>query len=59
MKTIDKTVLFVALSIIMSNCHPSSKDSNLKKINIHNMDIHSFSKPEEAVITHLKWDANI
>lgn len=43
----------------MFNCQPPPKNSIQKENTTNNMDIHSFSKPEEAVVTHLNWNAQI
>jgi len=37
----------------------TSKNNKLTKMNQHFNDPHSFSKPAEAVVTHLKWDAKV
>lgn len=59
MKIIEKTLLMFILGIITSNCRQPPNKSILKGNNINNMDIHSFSKPKEAVISHLDWNAQI
>ena len=59
MKNIDKILLFIVSAIITSNCRQPPQKSISKENITNNMDIHSFSKPEEAVITHLKWNANV
>ena len=65
---------FISTCILMtgflgiSSCNTHSKNSNEDKSDartqaILNMkratDHHSYSKPEEAVVTHLEWDANV
>lgn len=47
------TILFILLSILFWNC---SSHENHETATI-TMDPHSFSKPSEAAVTHLKWKA--
>jgi leukotriene A-4 hydrolase/aminopeptidase len=52
-----KSILSAALVIsVFSACH--SKQKNVEKT-MHNIDHHSFAKPEEAVVKHLKLDLNV
>jgi aminopeptidase N len=52
-----KNILFLALTVfILSQCQPPQKEQALTmKAN----DVHSFAKPQEAVVTHLEWDADV
>tara|TARA_B110000444_G_C18833773_1_gene594766 strand:+ start:132 stop:2015 length:1884 start_codon:yes stop_codon:yes gene_type:complete len=64
--TIAISFALCTLSILaFQNCSSDTSENNLdnKSQAILNMkratDFHSFSKPEEAVVTHLKWLANV
>lgn len=51
--------LLLAISILMTSCQDKSKESAETSQFIQAKDIHSFSKPNEAVVNHLDWIAEI
>ena len=64
---ISTCTLMIGL-LVISSCNTNADNSNENKSDarsqaILNMkratDYHSYSKPEEAVVTHLEWDANV
>ena len=66
--TFISTCILMTGLLVISGCNTQSGNSledrsNVRSQTILNMnratDHHSYSKPEEAVITHLQWDAHV
>ena len=56
MKSTLRNLLAVTLMISLSQCQEPETEENKQMIAI---DVHSFAQPQEAVVTHLDWDAKV
>jgi aminopeptidase N len=56
MRFFKHTLIAVGTVLSMTQCQPP-KEENLAEMSPQ--DIHSFAKPNEAVVTHLDWDAKL
>ncbi|WP_340152776.1 M1 family metallopeptidase [uncultured Marivirga sp.] len=56
-----KTTLlfFIVIGLLSCNENKEMKKNRITTNDLMQKDDHSFSKPQEAVITHLEWDANV
>lgn len=51
-------LLFAAIAFTVMSCEQAEKNTEVKEVEIMK-DVHSFSKPNEARVTHLDWAAKI
>jgi len=56
-----KSALLFCIILGLFSCNENKEMGNnrLTARNLQEIDQHSFAKPKEAVITHLKWEATI
>ncbi|SMD36549.1 Aminopeptidase N [Reichenbachiella faecimaris] len=59
MKKITSILLLACSCQFLISCAPNQESEDTKNNYMKASDTHSFAKPEEAVVSHLSWDANV
>ncbi|MEO9804436.1 MAG: M1 family metallopeptidase [Reichenbachiella sp.] len=58
-KIIDQLLLVACSGVILFNCTSNQETSKAYDEKMKEEDQHSFARPDEAVVTHLNWDAKV
>lgn len=58
-KIINQLLPVVCCGTILFSCAPGKETSNVNDEKMKEVDQHSFARPDEAVVTHLNWDAEV
>ena len=56
-KIIDLLTPILLCGLLLLSCMPGKESSESNKDEMKTKDKHSFARPDEAVVTHLSWDA--
>ncbi|MEP2025086.1 MAG: M1 family metallopeptidase [Reichenbachiella sp.] len=52
-------LLSISCSLLVASCSEGQESNNTKDTTMEASDSHSFARPNEAVVTHLNWNANV
>ncbi|WP_420581870.1 M1 family metallopeptidase [Reichenbachiella sp.] len=58
-KILNPILLAWSCCAILFSCGTSQESSNEKNTEMKASDVHTFAQPEEAVVTHLNWEASV